>query len=321
MKSAIFFRYTLTIFFLMCMVSCVSKKKYTEAINQRDTYKTGQSNAEEAIKILKRKMNTLKNDSILKVDLIRKLNSSLETCKNSTKRTLGNKDKQLEAKKQELSELRREHERIKNRFQSIEDKLEQEKKVLEERLTVLEEGGSASLELKEAYTKKNDREMQLMESLQNALESFSADDLQIEKTKLGIAIYLSDKLLFGTGSTMIGERGKMALTKIMTAINLDQSLDLLIEGHTDNLPVSNAKFTDNWDASASRATAVARFLQEKGLEPSRLIPSGRSSFAPIADNNSLDGRSKNRRTQIMLVADLANFMDILERHYQPENGE
>ncbi len=139
------------------------------------------------------------------------------------------------------------------------------------------------------------------------------DDIEVGIDKTVVMISVSDKMLFNSGSYRVKSNASGLLQKLADIINSEPSMDVIIEGHTDSQTVKKgAAVTDNWDLSVKRATAIVRELQNKyQVEPSRLIASGRSSYVPIADNETKDGRARNRRTNIIILPNLNKFFALL----------
>ena len=114
-----------------------------------------------------------------------------------------------------------------------------------------------------------------------------------------------DKILFDTGSVLINKKGKEVLSNLATSIRGNKDQDIVVEGHTDDVPIGFAlleKYPTNWELSAARAIEVVRFLQEKGwLEPEKLAASAFSYYRPVSTNDTTDGRRQNRRIEIILL--------------------
>jgi len=126
-------------------------------------------------------------------------------------------------------------------------------------------------------------------------------------------VSISDQLLFQSGSSRISRKANVILQKVATVINDHDRVNVLVEGHTDNVPIGNEIYQDNWDLSVQRATSVIRVLQnEYYVDPTRLTAAGRSSYIPVSDNQTTVGRSKNRRTEIILTPKLDQFFDLLK---------
>jgi chemotaxis protein MotB len=119
-------------------------------------------------------------------------------------------------------------------------------------------------------------------------------------------------LLFKSGSDVIDVKGKDALQKLAKAINNAKDINIMIEGHTDDVPINTARFKDNWDLSTARAITILRVLtNEFGFDPKRITASGRGKFHPIKSNDTPEGRASNRRTEIIISPDLNELFKIL----------
>jgi chemotaxis protein MotB len=152
----------------------------------------------------------------------------------------------------------------------------------------------------------------LKNSLKDALTGFNTDELNIEVRNGKVYVSMSDKLLFRTGSASVEDKGKSALKTLAAVLEKNRNIDILVEGHTDNLPIKNSLYKDNWDLSTARATSIVRILsQDYKVTPVRLIACGRGEYCPIADNKTADGRTKNRRTEIILSPKLEELYKIL----------
>lgn len=160
---------------------------------------------------------------------------------------------------------------------------------------------------------KDSLNLALVMNLKRSLTDINDDDVQIEIRGGKVHVSISDKLLFRSGSSTLSTQAKRVLEKIATVLNDHSDLDVMVEGHTDNQPMSGGCITDNWDLSTKRATSVVRTLQDDHyVDPERLIAAGRSEFSPIDDNQSADGRSANRRTEIVILPKLDQFFKLME---------
>ncbi len=139
------------------------------------------------------------------------------------------------------------------------------------------------------------------------------EDIAVNINETVVMISISDKMLFNTGSYRISNKANNILQKLADVINSEQSIDVMVEGHTDSRTINTEKITDNWDLSVLRATSVVRKLQNKyNVNPAQLIASGRSSFQPLVENDTKDNRSKNRRTRIILMPNIDKFFALME---------
>jgi chemotaxis protein MotB len=131
--------------------------------------------------------------------------------------------------------------------------------------------------------------------------------------KTVVYINLSDKMLFNTGKYEITDRAREVLGKIATLVASRPELDVMVEGYTDNVPISTACMSDNWDLSVKRATSVVRELQtEYHVDPNKLVAAGRGEYNTLASNDNADGRAINRRTRIIILPKLNQFYDLLD---------
>jgi len=139
-----------------------------------------------------------------------------------------------------------------------------------------------------------------------------SDDISINIDKTVVMISISDKMLFNSGSYRVSSKADNILEKLANVINSEPSLDVMVEGHTDPRTISTTTVKDNWDLSVLRATSVVRRLQNKfNVTPEQLIASGRSSFQPITENETREGRSRNRRTRIILMPNIDKFFALM----------
>lgn len=153
----------------------------------------------------------------------------------------------------------------------------------------------------------------LVMNLKRSLIDVNDEDITIEVKKGVVYISISDKMLFKSGSAEIMPQAETVLGKIARVLNDHNELEILVEGHTDNVPISTSCMADNWDLSVKRATSVVRNLQKKhGIAPERMTAGGRSEFVPKASNTSPEGRQSNRRTEIIILPELDQFFQLLE---------
>jgi chemotaxis protein MotB len=154
----------------------------------------------------------------------------------------------------------------------------------------------------------------LRQKVGDALLGFNAQDLQVTVKNGKVYVSLSEQLLFKSGSTKVDPKGQEALKKLATALKGNQDVNVLVEGHTDNVPIAKgtAGMRDNWDLSVLRATEITRLLTENGLPTSQVTPSGRAQYVPVAQNDTPANKALNRRTEIILTPKLDELFQILE---------
>ncbi len=174
--------------------------------------------------------------------------------------------------------------------------------------------------LQAARTKADSINLALAVNLKSVLKEGIADnDIDVNVDKTVVFINLSDKMLYQSGSSLITPRAEEVLGKIAKIIKSKPNLEVMVEGYTDNMPITNSCIRDNWDLSVKRATSVVRVLQQKyGIDPNRLIAAGRGEYNALADNNTPEGRAINRRTRIIILPKLDEFYDLLNPKNIPE---
>ncbi len=183
----------------------------------------------------------------------------------------------------------------------------------------LEEMGKANdrwTSVNEALARKDSLNMALVLNLKGALSDVNDKDIEINVEKGVVYVAIADKLLFNSGSYALSNSAIDILGKVATVVNDKPTFDVLVEGHTDaQTVVQGSSIKDNWDLSVQRAASVVRILSDKyQVSPERLTAAGRSSYIPVADNDSAEGRAKNRRTKIILLPQLDEFYDLLQNN-------
>lgn len=160
---------------------------------------------------------------------------------------------------------------------------------------------------------KDSLNLALVMNLKRSLSDINDDDVQVEVKGGVVYVSISDKLLFRSGSSRITSEADEVLNKLALVINDHSDLNILVEGHTDDVPISNSCMDDNWDLSVKRATSVVRTLvDDYYVDPQRMTAAGRSQYIPKADNSSSSGRGINRRTEIIITPKLDQFFQLLE---------
>ncbi|MBO5614772.1 MAG: OmpA family protein [Prevotella sp.] len=166
--------------------------------------------------------------------------------------------------------------------------------------------------LVEVKSKSDSLNMVLTNNLTRSLSKEDLKDVDVQVMKGVVYISLSDNMLYKSGSYEISDAAGAALSKIAKIIKDYKDYDVLIEGNTDDVPISKTNIRNNWDLSCLRASSVVQALQTKyGVDPKRLTAGGRGEYNPIASNNTAAGKTKNRRTQIIITPKLDEFMELI----------
>ena len=152
----------------------------------------------------------------------------------------------------------------------------------------------------------------LKTSITDALMNYKADELSVYIKDGNVYVSLEEKLLFQSGSDVVDPKGKEALKTLAKVLNTTTNITVMIEGHTDNVPIKTLQFKDNWDLSTARATSILRILtNDDGFSSSLITASGRGEYHPVKSNLTAEGRASNRRTEIILSPDLKELYQLM----------
>ena len=177
-------------------------------------------------------------------------------------------------------------------------------------------------QLVDAKSKSDSLNIALTNKLTRSLSTDELKDVDVKVLKGVVYISLADNMLFKSGSYEISDRAMQTLSKIAKIIKDYKDYDVLVEGNTDNVPISRTNIRNNWDLSARRASSVVQCLQDRfGINPSRLSAAGRGEFNPIADNGTEIGKQRNRRTEIIITPKLDEFLDLIDQAPESEQGK
>jgi chemotaxis protein MotB len=148
-------------------------------------------------------------------------------------------------------------------------------------------------------------------SISTALLAFDSEDLSVFLKEGKVYVSLDESLLFKSGSDVVDSNGKEVLGSLAKVLNSIKDIEVMVEGHTDNIPVKTAKYKDNWDLSTARATSIVRILTNNyGFDPYRIRASGGGKYHPLNTNSDEYGRSANRRTEIIITPDLKELYSL-----------
>jgi len=266
------------------LASCVSQKKYT----------------------------ALESDHKETKDLLNSATVRLNTCIDEKAKS----DATVSVLRDQITFLKANNQELINNMGNLTTLSQKGAENLERSLESLKEKDIRITRMQDAVTRRDSVTLALVTSLKGALVDINDSDIEVNVEKGVVFISISDKLLFRSGSYTVTARAKEVLGKVARVINDKTDLEFMVEGHTDNVPVKKDSdvLVDNWDLSVKRATAVVRILQNDFLvDPARMTAAGRSSYVPLEDNETLDGRAKNRRTRIVVLPKLDQFFDLLEK--------
>ncbi len=169
-------------------------------------------------------------------------------------------------------------------------------------------------QLVQAKSKSDSLNLALTANLTRTLSGNELDEVNVRVLKGVVYISLADNMLFKSGSYQVNRRAIQTLSKIAKIIKDYRDYDVLVEGNTDNVPISRTNIRNNWDLSTLRASSIVQVLQNDfGVDPSRLTAAGRGEYNPIADNTGELGRQRNRRTEIIITPKLDQFLDLIDK--------
>ncbi|MFN8322670.1 MAG: OmpA family protein [Chitinophagales bacterium] len=312
----------IAILITLSLSSClVSKKKYDEQVALADKYLAEKNNCNENLNKANATIEDLNKQIVSLSNEIQKLkdsNASLEE-KNKKLNSLKNEsDAICERVRQQLDALTNstaaEKDKLLKQLAEKERDLMAKAAELDKIGRELNERDAKVRELESLIARKDSAVQALKNKMLEALKGFNAGDLSVYEKDGKIYVALSDKLLFTTGSYTVEPRGKEALKKIAEVLNKQTDISIMVEGHTDNKPYVNtaSPINSNWDLSVMRASSVTKiFTDENKVDAKRVTPAGRGQYFPVETNDTPEGRSKNRRIEIVLTPDMKGIFDIL----------
>lgn len=213
----------------------------------------------------------------------------------------------------QIRELRNSNHKLLSSVNELATLSKKEAENLERSLESIKEKDVQIKSMRDAMNKKDSVTLALVTSLKGVLGNLDDEDVTINVEKGVVYVSISDKLLFGSGSTSITPRAKEVLGKVAKVLENKPSLEIMVEGHTDNVPIKTTGIEDNWDLSVKRATSIVRVLQnDYNVAPERMVAAGRSFYVPVASNDSKDGRAANRRTRIVVLPKIDQFYELIE---------
>lgn len=197
---------------------------------------------------------------------------------------------------------------------AIQQNLERTRKSNDSLSTSLNEREKKVRELENVMAAKDKAVQDLKNSISSALLNFKENDLTVNVKNGKVYVSLAEQLLFASGSTEVDSKGVSALQQLAKAIKDKRDIHIMVEGHTDNVPISKKSqyMSDNWDLSVMRATSITKILTKAGVSPNQVTAAGKGEFVPLAPNNTAQNKQKNRRTEIIITPNLDELFKILE---------
>ena len=286
MKKIIFISLAVAV---MSMTSCVSKKKLVEC----------QTKGKE----LMGKYKTLNDDyQLTKQELA------------AAKARSASLQEQLASQKEQLSQQKKDYQALHSALDKSLTNASQNNISIEKLVDQINESNQYIRHLVEVKSKSDSLNLVLTNNLTRSLSREELKEVDVQVLKGVVYISLADNMLYKSGSYEINDRAAETLSKIAKIIKDYKDYDVLIEGNTDNVPISRENIRNNWDLSCLRASSVVQALQNKyGVDPKRLTAGGRGEYNPLTDNSTETGKQRNRRTQIIITPKLDQFMELIDQ--------
>lgn len=300
--------------------SCVSKKIYTDLETKYANLKKENRNLTDEVETLNADKNKLSND----LDALQQAydkavaeRDKLQSDYAATKSNLDNLKASYDALEQnssaEIAKNSKKNRELLAQLEAKEQALAAENERLEKLKEELENRSKRVAELESVIAAKDANMRALKNAISKALTNFEGKGLTVEQRDGKVYISMENKLLFQSGSWSVGTEGRKAVQQLGSVLAENPDIAILIEGHTDNVPYKgNAQLSGNWDLSTKRATAIVNILRENpSINPENLTAAGRGEYAPIASNDTAEGRAKNRRIEVILTPKLDEISKLL----------
>ena len=243
----------------------------------------------------------------------------------ATKEKLAAAEASLAAAQEQLSSTKKDYAKLQNSLDKSLTNANQNNISIEKLVDQINESNQYIRHLVEVKSKSDSLNMVLTNNLTRSLSREEMKEVDVQVLKGVVYISLADNMLYQSGSYEVNSRAKETLSKIAKIIQDYKDYDVLIEGNTDNVPVSTTSakmknIRNNWDLSALRASAVVQYLQDNfGVSPKRMTAGGRGEYNPVTTNDTEVGKMRNRRTQIIITPKLDQFMDLIDK--APEDSQ
>lgn len=329
MQTGIKLAFVLFIF----MVSCVSPRVVEDLETKLAAIEKANQDCKENLKIkedqLDRSEKALK-DAELDLKDIKRFQQALEQDtllmgRNYRRLKIANNDlnaaleKQVTVNRQMAAQSEAKNKELYNELLGLQKELEAKENKLNERDAYLSDLQKDLVarenkvnELQKAISERDSLMSTLKDRITKALLSYEDKGISVKVEGDKVYVSLEEQILFGSGKYKLDKKGEEAILELAGVLKANPDLSILVEGHTDNVPIRTSCIADNYDLSVLRGAEITRILTKKGnVDPKNIIAAGRGEFLPIADNKTADGRKKNRRIEIILTPDLDKLLDLL----------
>lgn len=292
----------------LSLSSCVSKKQFLSLQSELDAANADLGKCGESLSDYMNRLTACQQDK-------ERLNADLKNAQNT-----------IQLRQEQITDLR-------SQISDIQKQRDQQLSTVDN-LTTLSQSASENIKETLSQLEKKDKYIQLLQAAKSRADSINLalavnlkgvlakgiedEDVEVKVDKTVVFVNLSDKMLYQSGSFKLTPRANEVLGKIAQIIQSRPDLEVMVEGYTDNVPISNSCISDNWDLSVKRSTSVVRSLQQNhNIDPNRLIAAGRGEYNTLASNDTVEGRSINRRTRIIILPKLDQFYDLLNPNNAP----
>ncbi|MGY5352059.1 OmpA family protein [Wenyingzhuangia sp. IMCC45533] len=311
-------KFILPLLTLLVLSSCVTKRQFTELADKYDRLSRTNNDLITQNGTLSNDRNTLssKLDKLgnQKLDLDKQLallNKEIAAAKNRNNALQGSYDDLSLNSSSAISAKVKENQKLLAELENKENKLLEEESNLRKLKAALEARSKRISDLEALIASKEAAMQKLKNAISDALIGFEGKGLTVENRDGKIYVSMENKLLFKSGEWAVGANGKNAVVKLAEVLVNNPTINVLIEGHTDNDPYNGGVIQDNWDLSVKRATAIVRILQNYKVSPKQITAAGRSEYIPVSDNATSTGKAKNRRIEIVLSPNLDEVTKLL----------
>ncbi len=310
-------QFSLLVVLIIIAASCVTQKKYDELLESKIGLETNLANSRDSLETalttisgLEQEIRDLKSDTSKLGDKMRSLTSDLSKLSQDHEQLQNNYNNLASNSGKLTSDLAAQQERL----MTLKENLDQTKRQNEQLSADLAIREQKVKDLEEILAKKDEAVQALKKRITEALLNFKESDLSVSVKNGKVYVSLSEQLLFKSGSTSVDPKGVNALQQLAKAIKDQKDLNIMVEGHTDDVPISRTSqfMNDNWDLSVLRATSIIRILTKTGVSTDNVMAAGRGEFIPVATNDTKEGRQKNRRTEIIITPNLDELFEILK---------
>lgn len=305
---------------LVLTTSCVSKKLYTDLESKYADLKKENRKISDDNASLSKSLATAHNELAAlqkNYDSAIAQRDKLQQEYDATKTNLDNLQKSYEALEQNsssaIAENAKKNRELLAQLEAKEQALAAENARLEKLKKDMEARSQRIAELENIISSKDAAMTKLKNAISKALTNFEGKGLTVEQRDGKVYVSMENKLLFESGSWAVGKNGKEAVKQLGSVLAVNPDIAVLIEGHTDNVPYTGTgQLSGNWDLSTKRATAIVEILRENAsINPENLTAAGRGEYAPIASNETADGKAKNRRIEVILTPKLDEISKLL----------